>query len=85
MPHNIVFVQPQSADDIATAALGMGAEGFASGFVPEDDRIIIASGLVDNDEEETLVFNAPMQPGIYEFVCTFPGHHIIMRGIMIVE
>jgi putative membrane-bound dehydrogenase-like protein len=85
MPHNIVFVQPQSADDIATAALGMGAEGFASGFVPEDDRIIIASGLVDNDEEETLVFNAPKQPGIYEFVCTFPGHHLLMRGIMTVE
>ena len=85
MPHNIVFVQPNSADDIARMALGMGAEGFEKEFIPDDERIIIASGLVDNGDEEILEFKAPKEPGKYEFVCTFPGHHLLMRGIMIVE
>ncbi|MDA0347387.1 MAG: GDSL-type esterase/lipase family protein [Verrucomicrobia bacterium] len=84
MPHNIVFVEPESADAIATAALDLGTESFARNFVPEDDRIIIASGLVNYGEEETLVFSAPKKRGTYEFVCTFPGHHLLMRGIMVV-
>lgn len=85
MPHNIVFVAPDSADDVAGLALQMGADGFLKGFVPEDDRIIAASALVDYGEEEQLVFQAPETPGRYEFVCTFPGHHLLMRGVMIVE
>ena len=31
------------------------------------------------------VFSLPLEPGDYEFVCTFPGHHILMRGVMKVE
>lgn len=31
-----------------------------------------------------LRFNAPDQPGIYPFVCTFPGHWVVMNGIMVV-
>ncbi len=84
MPHNIVFVQPDSADAIAMAALELGADGFAKEYVPEDKRIIVASGLVDNGQEETLEFTAPKKPGVYQFVCTFPGHHLLMRGVMTV-
>ena len=29
-------------------------------------------------------FQAPKQPGIYPYVCTFPGHWIIMKGVMVV-
>ncbi len=85
MPHNLVFVLPGEADAVAAAALELGSEGFAQAFVPDDDRVIAASGLVDHGKEELLSFRAPSMPGRYEFVCTFPGHHLMMRGIMIVE
>ena len=28
---------------------------------------------------------APSKPGMYQFVCTFPGHYAMMRGIMVVS
>ena len=31
-----------------------------------------------------LRFKAPSKPGIYPYVCTFPGHWVIMNGIMVV-
>ena len=38
--------------------------------------------MIDIGEHQIIEFTAPSQPGDYEFVCTFPGHHILMRGIM---
>jgi azurin len=29
-----------------------------------------------------LEFQAPTEPGDYPFVCTFPGHHLLMRGVV---
>jgi putative heme-binding domain-containing protein len=31
-----------------------------------------------------LRFNAPTEPGIYRYVCTFPGHWVVMNGVMVV-
>lgn len=85
MPHNIVFVEPGAADSIANAAIALGAQGFAKQFIPDDERIFAASKLVDNKKSETLAFKAPEKPGSYQYVCTFPGHALLMRGEMIVK
>ncbi|RFC47453.1 MAG: Lysophospholipase L1/Azurin [Verrucomicrobia bacterium] len=82
VPHNLLVVQPKSGDEVAMAAIAMGADGFAAGFRPKSDKILAASALLDHGKEETLQFKAPMTPGAYEFICTFPGHHILMRGLM---
>jgi putative heme-binding domain-containing protein len=29
-------------------------------------------------------FNAPREPGVYPFVCTFPGHWVVMNGVMVI-
>ena len=73
LPHNVVFVQPGAIDSVATAAMAMGAAGFAKGFVPASDSIIAATKLVDGDKAQTIEFMAPKKPGNYPFVCTFPG------------
>ncbi|MCB1063695.1 MAG: cytochrome C precursor, partial [Verrucomicrobiae bacterium] len=82
LPHNFVITQPKSADEVALAAIALGAEGFAKGFVPDHEKIIIATKLLDHQQDQVLEFTAPETPGDYEFVCTFPGHHLLMRGIM---
>ena len=82
MPHNIVLVNPGKADAVAMEALKLGANGFDLGFVPPGKEIIWASKLLDHNTEEVIEFNAPSKPGDYPYVCTFPGHHIIMRGNM---
>ncbi|HCY59001.1 MAG TPA: hypothetical protein DHU78_09145, partial [Opitutae bacterium] len=39
-----------------------------------------ASKLLNSGEEEVINFKSPAKPGDYPYVCTFPGHHILMRG-----
>jgi azurin/lysophospholipase L1-like esterase len=82
LPHNIVITEPKSADEIALAGINLGAKGFEKGFVPDSDKIIASSKLIDHKQEEVLTFTAPKTPGDYEFVCTFPGHAALMRGVM---
>jgi len=35
---------------------------------------------VEPGQKETLKFIAPNEPGDYEYVCTFPGHFMVMWG-----
>jgi azurin/lysophospholipase L1-like esterase len=82
MPHNLFVVAPGTANAVAEAALALGAQGFALHFRPDSPHIIAATKLVDHGKEEVLNFACPSTPGNYEFVCTFPGHHLLMRGVM---
>ena len=36
-------------------------------------------------EKFSINFTAPLEPGRYPFLCTFPGHWLVMNGEMIVE
>ncbi|MDF1800014.1 MAG: GDSL-type esterase/lipase family protein [Planctomycetota bacterium] len=85
MPHNLVVGMPGSAAELGQAAEAMGASGFAKGFVPESDKILAASRLLNNGEAQLLEFTAPTEPGEYVYVCTFPGHWQRMRGVLVVE
>jgi len=85
LPHNIVLVQPGKLEAVAQAAIAMGAEGFKAGFVPKSDDIIWGSKLIDHGKEQVIEFTAPSKPGDYPYVCTFPGHHILMRGVLTVK
>ncbi len=81
-PHNLIIGQPGSAEEIATAAAGLGPVGFAVGFLPDNDKIIAASELLNHREYQVLEFTAPTEPGDYDFLCTFPNHWQTMRGVM---
>ncbi|MFT4641772.1 MAG: azurin/lysophospholipase L1-like esterase [Verrucomicrobiales bacterium] len=85
MPHNLVIVQPGAADEVGNSAVILGAEGFEKQWVPDSDKILASTKLLDNRGEQVLEFTAPSSPGDYQYVCTFPGHHLLMRGVMKVE
>ena len=80
-PHNLLFVKPGAADEVASQAIALGAEGFAKQFRPDSDKILWGSTMLDHGQEATINFTAP-EPGDYPYLCTFPGHHILMRGVM---
>ena len=84
MPHNILIVEPGSADEVAEDAIRLDAEGFSKQFVPDNPNVLYSSGLLNVDEQELIEFKAPEQSGAYEFICSFPGHADTMRGIMVV-
>ena len=85
MPHNILLVNPGKAEEIATQAMALGAKGFDTGFIPENKDILWHSKLLDHGKEQVIEFTAPTKPGDYPYVCSFPGHYLIMRGVMHVK
>ena len=84
MQHNIVFCKPGTAEKVGKAAdvLARDPKGADKNYVPQLPEVLAATPLVNPGESFTLEFTAPTQPGDYPFVCTFPGHWTIMRGIM---
>jgi putative membrane-bound dehydrogenase-like protein len=84
MPHNILLVKPGKADEVALQAIALGAGGFEVGFVPKSDDILWSIKLVDHGQEEVIEFSAPTTEGAYPYICSFPGHHLLMRGTLFV-
>jgi azurin len=61
------------------------ANAQARGFVPDSPNVLLASRLLNARESVVLTFDAPAEPGDYPFVCSFPGHWLMMRGVLRVE
>ena len=85
MPHNFVLCQPlpdknDKGLEVAQLAWQMGVAGNDKAWIPESPRVIAHTGLVAAHGKEELVFKVPEQPGVYPYVCTFPGHAMAMNG-----
>ncbi len=87
MQHNIVICKPGMAEKVGKAAdkMAQDPKSVEKHYVPQIPEVLASSILVNPGESYTLEFMAPSIPGDYPFVCTFPGHWSIMRGIMRVE
>jgi len=46
--------------------------------------VLLASTMIWPENEARLVFKAPTQPGVYPYICTFPGHWLKMVGALVV-
>jgi glucose/arabinose dehydrogenase/azurin/HEAT repeat protein len=86
MPHNIVFCRGGTHAEVGTAAQTMPATPDAKGFlyVPKHPALLdnAYSKMLEPGEKARLQLTAPAAPGEYEYVCTFPGHWVIMWGKM---
>ena len=80
-PHNLLIVKPGKADEVANLAIALGNDGFGKQWRPDTPLILWGSTMIDYDEETVISFTAP-SPGDYPYVCTFPGHAMMMRGVM---
>ena len=67
------------------AALALGIDGTAKNYVPDSDDVLYHTALTQPGATETIFFTAPTKAGDYDFVCTFPGHATMMKGILRVE
>ncbi len=87
MPHNVVIVKPGSTEIVGKAADAMASlkDGYAKNFVPAIPEVLFSTPLVSTGDSFTLDFKAPDKPGEYPFICTFPGHWRIMKGIIRVK
>ena len=85
MGHNLVILKKGiSSLKFGQKVMSLGAS--ATNALPEGsmEDVIATTKLLGPGENETLTFTAP-GPGDYQFVCSFPGHFAMMRGIMVVK
>mgnify|MGYP001307686700 CR=1 FL=1 len=79
--HNLVIVESGTRDEVAEAGITAGP---ANGWVPPGDpRVLVHTKLLEPGSTGEVRFQAP-KPGVYDFVCTFPGHNLTMFGSFIV-
>ena len=87
VPHNWVLVEPGALAQVGELAnqLISNPEAFARHYIPESDLVICYTDIADPGAQQTINIRAPALPGRYPFLCTFPGHWMVMNGVMIVE
>ncbi|MBB5032077.1 plastocyanin/azurin family copper-binding protein [Prosthecobacter vanneervenii] len=85
-PHNFLLLKPGKLDAVGAQANAMLADpqGMAKNYIPEAAKadIVVNTKLVQPNQSETIEFTAPAEAGDYPFMCTFPGHWMLMRGVM---
>lgn len=82
MGHNFVLLK-QGTDVTEFAQNAATASG--NEYIPEGtDAVIAKTEMIGGGEETTIEFTAP-EAGTYDFICSFPGHYVQMRGKFIVE
>ncbi|PEN12680.1 hypothetical protein CRI94_13320 [Longibacter salinarum] len=81
MKHNVVILNGEG-DDLVQRVGTAASQASDSGYVPELDAIVAATDLADPGETVTMTFTVPSEPGTYTYICTFPGHYMMMQGTM---
>ncbi len=85
MLHNFVLCAPGKGQDVGAAALALGLDGAARNYVPDSADVLYHTALTSPGDADTIFFTAPETPGDYDYICSFPGHSMLMKGIMKVE
>ena len=87
VPHNWVLVRPGTlavVGDLANKIIA-DPEALVRQYVPRSEAVIAYTDLVPPGAEFSIYLRAPERPGRYPFLCTFPGHWMVMNGQLVVE
>lgn len=84
MSHNLLITQPGTRLKVVNAALQLAEKGPQLNYIPNMKQILCFIPLVSPGESKSVTFTAPVKPGVYPYVCTYPGHGFIMFGAMYV-
>jgi putative heme-binding domain-containing protein len=86
MPHNFVLTQPGALEEVGTLAETQATQAgaMARHYVPKSRKVLFSSRLLQPRDSQKLSLTAPAKPGVYPYVCTYPGHWRRMYGAMYV-
>jgi len=86
MPHNFAITLPGALEEIGlmAEATARDADAMARQYIPKSDKILLASKLLQPGQTQALSFEVPKMPGVYPYVCTYPGHWRRMYGTLYV-
>lgn len=78
--HNWVLVKPGTEAAVAAAGLPAGPAG---NYVTAGPDVLAFTPLAKPGGTSEVTFQAP-PPGSYPYICSFPGHYLIMKGTLVV-
>ncbi len=86
MPHNFVIIQPGTLEEVGLLAESQATQPGAleRSYVPDSDKVLLKSTLLQPRNQQKLSFTVPQEPGVYPYVCTYPGHWRRMYGALFV-
>jgi azurin len=81
LPHNWALVKPGTEAGVAAAGLKMGDP--AGYFDVRDKDALAHTPMAKPGETSEVTFTAP-EAGTYPYICTVPGHYMMMNGVLTV-
>lgn len=92
MAHNFVLlVSGVTAQEFGTAcAVKENGATAENSYIPTAENLVAqivayTPGQAGPGETVEVTFTAPASPGSHEYLCTFPGHWAVMRGVLTVQ
>ena len=85
--HNLLIAKPGTLEIVGKAGNEMAKDkdGLKKNYIPKMSEVLWSTPQLKQNTSHTLRFNAPKKPGKYPYLCTFPGHWVIMKGVMTVK
>jgi putative heme-binding domain-containing protein len=86
VPHNWALIRPGSLFRVGSLLNKIIAEPDAAirNYIPRTDDVLVFTDIVGAQDQFIIFFRAPKEKGRYPYLCTFPGHWMVMNGEMIV-
>src|SRR5688500_15044830 len=84
MDHNLVITKPGARQEVVDAAHKLGIDGPKQDYVPVSDKVLESIRIVTPGQSAYVIFQVPAKEDVYPYVCTFPGHGLVMYGAMYV-
>lgn len=81
MGHNwVLLTKGTDMTEFATAAM----VATDTEYIPADmiDAVVAHTSLIGGGETTSVTFTAPPS-GLYDFICSFPGHYALMKGTFV--
>jgi nitrite reductase (NO-forming) len=83
--HNFLLLKPGTINAVGALADKMmtDPDGLKRQYLPTTDDILVKGNkLIGLGQNDFIKFTAPVEPGDYPYVCTFPGHWRLMNGVL---
>lgn len=83
-PHNFVLCKVGADSKVMAAAMALltDPKGMEKAYVPSTPDVIAFTKFAQPGAAESVEFIAPLDPGDYPYFCTFPGHAVMMKGVL---
>jgi len=87
VPHNWLLAKPGSLQRLGEKCNLMitDPQGMQKHYVPDSADVIAYTDMTNSKGEFVIHITAPKEKGDYPYLCTFPGHWMVMNGVLKVE